>query len=314
MHAVASVKKSSLIADPEHRCAKFYQHMLLIRSTQTAEQYFYAVERFLCWLDRKGLELATAPQNALASYCAELFGDGYVPATVTVQLAAVNRYVRWVELAGGKVPKFHAPETPRTVRRVRDVLDPEALKRYVEAADGLHEPLRTAAKLLPSSGLRSGEAVVLGLSCLRMTELELADGTKTKAYSVRVRGKGGHERVVPLLDEGVEVLREYKSWRRTHGDKRWLFPGRQAGHMSPHTLRTAVASLRAPGQEFTPHTFRRTYLTTLYKRGVDPVMLAKIAGHADVRTLMQHYLALDEHDVVSAVQRASGRNLKEERP
>jgi integrase len=72
--------------------------------------------------------------------------------------------------------------------------------------------------------------------------------------------------------------------------------------MSVRLLRDAVARVREPlGMEITPHTMRRTYLTSLWRMGVDAPTIAKIAGHANIQTLFKHYLALDEQDVLRAV-------------
>jgi len=285
---------------------KFLDYMKQVRREQTAYQYHYAVERFLRWLRGEGIaDVAQASSNVLSDYCSTLLADGNSPSTVNVQVAAVRRYARWLRQQGVEVPELHAPEKLRVVRRVREVLNDVDLQAYLEAAeDRLGEPTRTAAKLLPYTGLRSGEVVVLSYHCLKRVPVKFKNG-KREVYCLKVEGKGGHQRVVPLL-EGIEVLHEYLGWRKKLSDKRWLFPGRQKGHMAGHTLRVAVAGLRGEGQEFTPHTFRRTYLTNLYKKGVDPIVIAKIAGHADVGTLMRHYLAIGEDEVVAAVGKAQG--------
>jgi integrase len=84
--------------------------------------------------------------------------------------------------------------------------------------------------------------------------------------------------------------------------------------MSDRTLRAALQHIRTPlGMRFTPHTMRRTYLTTLFRKGVDSAVLAKIAGHADIKTLITHYLALDDVDVARAVHMV-GAKLTEGNP
>jgi hypothetical protein len=52
---------------------------------------------------------------------------------------------------------------------------------------------------------------------------------------------------------------------------------------------------------------RRTYLTTLFKQGVSPTVLAKIAGHGNVQVLVNHYLQLDASDLAAAVHAPGGR-------
>jgi integrase len=206
-----------------------------------------------------------------------------------------------------EVPDFHPPEMPRHTRQIRDALAPELFERYFNLAAELDEPVRTAAMLLPCTGLRGGEMVGLPLGCMKRSKITLRDGTEKGVLMFRVFGKGGHERWVPLLDEGAQMVVGYlRGWRRSHSDAKWLFPGRK-GHMSDRTLRAALQHIRTPlGMRFTPHTMRRTYLTTLYRKGVDIGYLAKIAGHTDTKTLLNHYLAINDIDIATAVHETGG--------
>jgi integrase len=63
-------------------------------------------------------------------------------------------------------------------------------------------------------------------------------------------------------------------------------------------------------EECTPHTMRRTYVTTLHRKGIDLAIIAKIAGHANVQTTIDHYIATDANDAVAALHNA-GSSLTE---
>jgi integrase len=227
-------------------------------------------------------------------------------------MAGINRYIRWLDTQGVSSPEFFKAELPRRKRKVKDVLSPEHLRLYTQLANELDEPLRSAIMLFPRTGLRSNEMATLKLNSAKRVPFQMAGGQTRDTTTLRVRGKGGDERVVPVLEEGVTVLHTYfDRWRKYHPDTQWLFPGRYAGHISTRALREAVQKIRKPlRMTFTPHTMRRTYLTSLYRQGVDPLMLAKIAGHSDVKILMDHYLALDENDIVNAVHSASEKTRR----
>jgi len=69
--------------------------------------------------------------------------------------------------------------------------------------------------------------------------------------------------------------------------------------------------MREPmGMNFTPHTMRRTYVTTLHRKGVDLATIAKIAGHANVQTTVDHYISMEPSSTVKAVHDA-GASLTE---
>jgi site-specific recombinase XerD len=248
--------------------------------------------------------------DTLSRYSVDLLGQGIFPTTILSRLAAVNRYFRWLHETQN-VPKmaFHTPELPKQKRKVKDVLSPEMFEHYFRVASGLHEPMRTAALLLPCTGLRSNEMVSLPLLATRRSSFEHG-GVVKDTQCLIITGKGGNERIVPILDEGVGFLLAYtRGWRRTRADETYMFPGKHLNeHLSTRALREAVQKIRgALRMKFTPHTMRRTYLTSLYRKGVEPVMLAKIAGHSNVQFLVDYYLALDEHDVVRAVHETGGR-------
>ncbi len=290
----------------------FQKYMGQTRSKPTARRYVIAVTSFLTWAEGAlgRISVVNFPPETLSGYTQHLLSKSYKSTSIQLHLSGINRYFRWLkEHRNVKIPEFYSVEMPKNKRKVKDILDSRALALYFKYANELEEPARTAVMLLPCSGLRSQEMVSLALkSSLRRSPFRLGDGTVKDTICLVFPGKGGHERIVPLLDEGVTVLHRYlKGWRASNIDTLYLFPGR-GSHISTRKIRDAVQSVREKiGMEFTPHTMRRTYLTTLYRKGVDITMLAKIAGHSNTQILVDFYLALDETDIVGAVHSKGGR-------
>jgi site-specific recombinase XerD len=299
------------MALPQNTISEFKRYITVTRSGATARRYVIAVRMFLQWYTTFNLPLEKASADTVSRYAVALLQDNYRTSTIRAHLAGIAKFVRWLrEKRDFPVPKFYEPDLPRTKRKVKDTLPQDALAQFFQSANALDEPMRAAALLLPCSGLRCGEMVALPLACLKRQRLTL-DGKAKEVLMLQVTGKGGHERMVPLLDEGAIVLVQYlKGWRRGHRDTKWLFPGR-SGHMATRTLRKAVQQIRRPlGLSYTPHSMRRTYLTTLYRQGVEPIVLAKIAGHGNVQVLVDHYLGLDSNDLAKAVHSKGGSLLK----
>lgn len=289
----------------------FEAYITAIRSKPTATRYAYSVSEFLLWMKDWGVSLAKAPKDTFGLYTQAQLEAGYSSASVRANLAGINRYMRWlVEKQGAVLPAFFAAEMPKRKRKVKDILSPEILAHYFGLAQEVDEPARTAVMLLPCTGLRSAEMVGLRLDCVKRAPFKREDGTIKETLTISVVGKGSHERVVPVLDEGVPLILEYlRGWRRTSKNRTYLFPGKNGvEHLSSRMLRKVVQQIREPlRMQFTPHTMRRTYLTHLYRQGVEITALAKIAGHTGVDVLVSSYLALDERDVVNAVHSAGGR-------
>jgi integrase len=114
------------------------------------------------------------------------------------------------------------------------------------------------------------------------------------------------------MEEGVEILTGYLAgWRRQYNGP-WVFPKvtktkKVTGHkhVSARYLRKSLQKMREPmGMDFTPHTLRRTYITTLHRKKVDLATIARIAGHVSVQTTIDHYIRMDHTDAVRAVHDA----------
>ena len=290
----------------------FAEYIERVRTRSTALKYTQAVRAFLETLHSNGYaSFERLPPGILPQYTQTLAEKGCSPQTIHWHMAGIQKYLDWVRGQGVSLPDLQPPDTPRQKVVIRDALPAEALPRYMElASELLTEPTRTAVMLMPCVGLRCSELVGLPLSALRRVQLP----TK-QVLSLRVVGKGGDARIVPVLDEGEEVLLSYLAgWRRGFKGS-WVFPGAAVATrpMSGRALRSALSVVREHLglYDLTPHTLRRTYAVTLHRRGVEATTIAKVMGHKDMKTLYRHYLALDEQDILRGVH-ARGTSLLQE--
>jgi len=134
------------------------------------------------------------------------------------------------------------------------------------------DKLRILTLLLATTGLRISEAASIMKQNIDFNTLEL-----------RVIGKGGKQRIVPLLPATAHALASYM--RRHKSNSPYLFPGNtKTGHMSIHnfdkTLRRACLRVRV--RPFTPHQLRHFYATQMLKAGAKLEVVARILGHASV--------------------------------
>lgn len=291
----------------------FERYIAKVRSKGTAEKYGAGATRLVefCQLSDY-LDWAEIPSNILSAFSEYLVSQGFSAATVALNVYGGRKYLNWLLGQGIPIPNISKPDLPKITYKVKDLLPPDALSRYFEMADQLlNEPYRTAVMLMPCSGLRIDEMASLPLTAIKKEQVVLEDGEVKNTLVLKVAGKGGDERIVPLFDEGVKILTGYLAGWRKNCAGPWVFPCNVKGkkHANVRCLRDALVKLRPSlGLEFTPHTMRRTYLVTLWRRGVSEAVLAKIAGHKSVQTLFKHYLALDSHDLIKAVHGANGRH------
>ena len=170
-------------------------------SEATRRAYRSDVEPFAGWLAERDLTLDDVDARVLTDYAAEL-GRGrprrLAPATIARKLAAVRALLRFA-LGPGRVPDISL--APRRPKRLPHVQKPDDVDRELQSLEGEGPiPLRNRAiaELVYSAGLRSRETV----------ELDLAD-VDFEQEAVRVLGKGGKERVVPLGEEAAHWLSRY---------------------------------------------------------------------------------------------------------
>jgi site-specific recombinase XerD len=251
------------------------------RSPRTVDAYrrdLEALRRFT------GREVAQATSQHLEAWVASMRADGLAPATIARRVSAARAYFRHLVLIGSKTENpaasIQLPRRPRTLPRA---LSPAETERLVEAANGsTPRTLRDRAlvELLYGAGLRVSEAVGLDKASVSIDE-----------RVVRVLGKGGKERLVPLGRPAAEAVRRYLALGRPHLDRRYrpeLFLNARGG---PLTRAGAFLVLRRlaekaglePGRVH-PHLLRHSFATHLLEGGADLRSVQEMLGHSDLGT------------------------------
>jgi integrase/recombinase XerD len=145
--------------------------------------------------------------------------------------------------------------------------------------------------VLYGSGLRISELVGLDID-----ELDAEEGT------VRVLGKGGKEREVPLGRFGREALADYLVRGRpalaTSRSRSALFLNRRGERLTRQGCAHLLARhVRAAGidRRVTPHTLRHSFATHLLEGGADVRVVQELLGHASVATTQIYTLVTAEH-------------------
>lgn len=174
-------------------------------------------------------------------------------------------------------------ESPRLGRPLPGTLseaEVEALLATPQPEDTLELRDKAMLELLYATGLRVSELVGLQLDQLSLTQ-----------EAVRVVGKGGKERLVPLGEEALHWLQLYLRQGRPQllGDGRssTVFPNRRGGDMTRQAFwyRIKHYALRAGiSKPLSPHTLRHAFATHLINHGADLRVVQLLLGHADLST------------------------------
>jgi integrase len=138
--------------------------------------------------------------------------------------------------------------------------------------------------------------LLLAATCgLRRAEIARLHTDDFFAGKVRVKGKGGRVRAVPVVNEDV---------RRMLADlpEGWLFPGRFGGHATPDHVGRRLSGLLGPG--WTGHTLRHRYSSVVFAGSHDILALQKLLGHSSPETT-QRYVEVDDEAMWAAARHAA---------
>ena len=233
--------------------------------------------------------------------------------TLARQLAALRSFSRYCsrrDLPASDA--FDAVQAPRQKRALPRALSVAEAGKLLDAAPDLEEAnwigLRDQAvlTLLYGGGLRISEALAL-------TRRE----APTAGTVLRIKGKGGKERIVPILPVVAEAIECYVDACPFHlEDDQPLFRGAKGGPLQPAIVQKAVRRLRtalALDENTTPHALRHSFATHLLGKGGDLRTIQELLGHSSLSTT-QNYTHVDTERLLDVYQSAhpraarSGRN------
>lgn len=268
---------------------RFLEMLLVERgaSAHTIDAYRRDLADFATFLTTRGTEPAAAREADLVAWLADLHRRRLAAATVRRRLSAVRHFYRFLFLEGLRRDDPTARlERPRADERLPRILSEEEVAALLDAAH--RRPgcrgarLAALLELAYATGARVGELVGLPLSAL-------APSLET----VRLRGKGDRERLVPVGRAAREALARWLALRPARDSRGhpipWLFPSRsRSGHLTRQRVLQLVKELAPeagidPGR-VSPHVLRHAFATHLLAHGADLRAVQTLLGHADIAT------------------------------
>jgi integrase/recombinase XerC len=240
-------------------------------------------------------ELAGLGPAELRAWLAERHRRGSARSSTARAMAALRSFFRFLERGHGLAcPAARAVRVGGVRRALPRALAPAEAEALAEAAVETRGEnwiaLRDGALLLLlwGSGLRIGEALALPRGAL--------GADPAAARSLAVRGKGGRERVVPLLPEVARALARYAAaCPFTLAADGPLFRGARGGRLQPAIVQRLVRELRVAlglPETTTPHALRHSFATHLLGGGADLRSIQELLGHRSLSTT-QLYTKVD---------------------
>ena len=282
----------------DKRIEEFLAHLAEKRySPKTIQIYRLSLRNFAAHLAQQGVaEVSAISTETIEKYRLRLLDRGFKMISVDLYLRALRRFFgflaswQWVF-----ANPMDGVELPRVERTLMPVPTEEQIRTLLAEPDvsrpkGIRD--RAVLETMYSTAIRIDET-----SRLRVQDADLANGT------LRVRGKGDRERVVPLGRTAQEWLQRYLTEVRS----RWA----RDAEVEALWLKAAGTPFEKPGLNvmiknrawragiepvITPHGIRRACATHMLQHGANPVEIQMLLGHASLDLLGQ-YLRLSISDI-----------------
>lgn len=277
-------------------------------ATNTLEAYRSDLAGFLAFLgDHFGGEIGPAPLRSLTpsdmrAWMAHERGRGVGARSLARQLSAVKSFYRWWSERDGFEPTaVLAARSPKFQKKLPRPLAVDAAKAMIDTVEMQSSTDWVAARdvavvtLLYGCGMRISEALSLTLADVPLPDV------------LTIKGKGGKERIVPVIAPAQQAVAQYRRLMPFDGPPAApLFRGQRGGPLSPRAIQKAMQSARAllglPATA-TPHAMRHSFATHLLEAGGDLRTIQELLGHASLSTT-QAYTAVDTARLMDIYDRA----------
>ena len=274
-------------------------------SQNTLRSYEGDLLQFLSYLTLRG-DLPSASIDwkdinplLIRSFLCELISKGNMKSSVARKLASLRTFFKYL-LRQGKIVFNPAQRvaSPKLPRKLSSFLSADEATALLESADtptpqGLRD--RSILEVFYGGGIRLSELVGLDLCDLDM-----------EAGLIRVLGKGGKERVVPIGSYAISALRDYLARRdeffppakKGERGETAVFLNRWGSRLSGRSVSQIVLKyLRKSGvsHHITPHSLRHSFATHLLDGGADLRAIQELLGHARLSTTQRYtHLSMDK--------------------
>ncbi|MCU0668802.1 MAG: tyrosine recombinase [Myxococcota bacterium] len=286
-----SVRAPAVAPDLSAAADRFLTHLAVERglARNTLDAYARDLDRLAAHLEAEGVRDPAAIRPAhWRSFAEALEADGLAPASRTRALVTARRFGLHLVARGVLVrDPGEGLRAPRLGRRLPRVLRPEETEALLVAAgegEGGHATRdRAMLEVLYGAGLRVSELVALPLGAL-----------DKRAGLLRVLGKGGRERIVPLGEPALAALDAWLAegrplWARRSGrgcDAVFLTARGTGMTRQNFFARLRLLARRAgiASERVSPHVLRHSFATDLLEGGADLRAVQAMLGHADLAT------------------------------
>jgi integrase/recombinase XerC/integrase/recombinase XerD len=268
---------------------------------KTRRAYGVDLAQLADWAAARELGPLSLTHRELRHFAGVVSERGAMKSTVARKLAAIRTFYRQlVERGVLEANPAELVSSPKKDSYLPKVLKPAEVVELLEGIPG-STPLdlrdRALLELAYAAGLRAEELVNLDLTSI-----------DADAEEVRVEGKGGRTRVVPVGEHAWRAIERYLARGRTvlnTGDSQALFLSKSGRRLSTSDIRRRMR-LQTRRVGISPHTLRHSFATHLLEGGADIRAIQELLGHSSISTT-QTYTRVESKRLKKAYARSHPR-------
>jgi integrase/recombinase XerC/integrase/recombinase XerD len=268
---------------------------------KTRRAYGVDLAQLAEWASGRELEPRALTHRELRHFAGVVSERGAMKSTVARKLAAIRTFYRHLvergELEANPAELVSSPKKDSYLPKVLKPADVAELLERIPGSTPLDLRDRALLELAYAAGLRAEELVNLDVSSL-----------DADAEEVRVEGKGGRTRVVPVGEHAWKALERYLARARTVlniGESEALFLSKTGRRLSTSDVRRRLR-LQTRRAGISPHTLRHSFATHLLEGGADLRAIQELLGHSSISTT-QTYTRVESKRLKKAYARSHPR-------
>ena len=251
-------------------------------SRHTVTSYKNDLDQFYIWLgeNNPGADVVSVASTDVRGWMVSLLEGGASTGTVHRKMSALRAFFRYLRRHGmSSADPLSGVRLPRKARQLPVFVAEESLDKLLDDFkfgdnfSGLRD--RTIVEFLYLTGMRRSELINL-----RDEDVDLSSG------QVRVTGKRGKQRVIPLSAGFIKSVRLYLSARKEEGlPGDWFFVTARGNKMydkGVYNIVTRYLSMVTTVEKKSPHVLRHTFATHMLNHGADLNSIKELLGHASL--------------------------------
>lgn len=274
------------------------------RANGTIDSYTRDVKQFLNYLKQLKLPFeGEIPRSAILSYRDKLIMENARPTTINKKvnsLLVFNRFLieksymnkNVVHTKRDKIRTAHGSDQQVTILSDNEI---SRLLSFIKDSSRVTIRNRLIVYLLLYTGVRVSELV----------NIKLHNIDSVSSYLTVDFGKGGVMREIPLKNEVLDLIEQYRTTERAKSPfnkSPFLLLSQRSGKMHRDAISRALHSIGNHLKiHLHCHLFRHTTFSLLIKKGVPISTVSKLAGHSNINTTMKFYISTSREDKRSAI-------------